>query len=142
MPGNENESFVRWQGRSIRQMGFVNNLLTGLATGLLAFQTQIAFDDKVILSTSERRVAIFSLVLIFASLVVGCYLAWNRLRSFRATAQAARKRETGNREGIFEIRSRYRRLDRITWLCIRWQGILFALGSFLLLGLTIAGYLG
>jgi len=141
MTDNENESFVRWQGRSIQQMGFANNLLVGLATGLLAFQIQIAFNDEITLSTLERCLAILSLIFIFASLIVGCYLAWNRLQSFRTTAQVARKRETENHEGISELRNKYKRLDQITWKCIRCQGVLFALGSFLLLVLAIAGYL-
>jgi hypothetical protein len=38
VPSERNDSFVRWQGRTIEQLGFVNNLLIGLAAGILAFQ--------------------------------------------------------------------------------------------------------
>ena len=46
MSNDEQQSFIRWQSMRIEQLSFVNNLLIGLATGMLAFQTQLAFDDK------------------------------------------------------------------------------------------------
>jgi len=122
-------------------MGFVNNLLVGLATGLLAFHTNMAFDDKVSLSILETWLVIPSLISMFLSLAIGCYLAWNRLDSFRLTAQIARKREKDSLEGIDELRSVVKCLDCRTWMCIRWQAILFALGGLLLLAVAIAGYL-
>lgn len=141
MSENNNESFVRWQGRAIQQMGFLNNLLIGLTTGLLAFQTQIAFDKDVALSNCEKWFVILSLSFLFLSLVLGLYLAWNRLNDFRLTAQVARKREKDDREGISDKRQEYKVLGRRTWVCIWLQAITFAFGSLALLIVTIMRYL-
>lgn len=141
MSNEGNESFVRWQGRTIEQLGFVNNLLVGLATGMLAFQTKVAFDDKVSFTGVERWLAILSIILVFLSLAFGCYVAWNRLRSFRATMQTARQRETNQRQGIEELRTLSTALDKRTWWLLPLQTALFALGGLLLLVLSILRYL-
>jgi len=142
MSNEGNGSFVRWQGRTIEQLGFVNNLLIGLATGMLAFQTKLAFDDKVSFTTVERWLAIPSIILVFFSLAFGCYVAWNRLRSFRATMQTARKRETGQRQSIEELRALSAALDKRTWKLLPVQTALFALGGLLLLVSSVLRYLG
>ena len=100
MPNSERESFIRWQGRLIEQLGFVNNLLLGLATGLLAFQTQLAFDNKALLTTAEKCVAVLSIIFVFLSVTFGCYVAYNRLRSFRFTAQIAQREKRENAKGL------------------------------------------
>jgi uncharacterized membrane protein len=137
---NTNESFIRWQGRSIQQMGFFNNLLLGLATGLLAFQTQLAFGQKMSLVPSEIVVLVTSILVLFVSILVGCSLAWNRLNDFRLTAQVARKREKDEEEDIEKLRRKSERLGNRTWNLIQWQAALFALGSLLLLIATIGRY--
>ena len=141
MSNDENTSFVRWQGRSIEQLGFVNNLLLGLATGLLAFETQLAFDDKVSLIAIEKYAATASIILVFLSLAIGCFVALNRLRSFHFTAKIARKRETDKREGIEKLRTDVQDLDKNTWKFLKCQTISFALGGLLLLTVTLIRYL-
>jgi hypothetical protein len=141
MSTNRNESFVRWQGRSIEQLGFVNNLLIGLATGLLAFETQLAFDDKASLIAAEKYIAIASIILVFLSLAFGCFVSLNRLRSFHFTAKIARKREIGKREGIEKLRADVQDLDKDTWKFLKYQTISFALGGLLLLAVTLIRYL-
>jgi hypothetical protein len=141
MSTDRNESFVRWQGRSIEQLGFVNNLLIGLATGLLAFETQLAFDDKASLIAIEKCVAIASIISVFLSSAIGCFVAWNRLRSFHFTAKIARKREKNDRAGIEKLRDDVRDLDENTWKYLEYQTISFALGGLLLLAVTLIRYL-
>ena len=141
MSNDEQQSFIRWQSIRIEQLSFVNNLLIGLATGMLAFQTQLAFDDKVSLTVIDKWLVILSIVLAFSSLAVGCYLAWNRLHSFRTTAQIARKRETGKRESIEELRALVKRLDGRTWQLLTVQIALFTLGGLPLLVVSVLRYL-
>lgn len=85
-------SFVRWQSRRIEQFGVVTNLLLGLATGVLALEMPIAFGEKPP-SGAQGAVVGTSVALLFGSVAVGLIVAWNRLKSFRLTAQIARRRE-------------------------------------------------
>jgi hypothetical protein len=123
-------------------MGFFNNLLLGLATGLLVFQTQLAFDQEVDSMPCEIVVLVASILILFLSILIGCYLAWNRLSDFRLTAQIARKREGGQREDIEQLRCKVERLGDRTWNLISWQAAFFVLGSLLLLIATIGRYVG
>lgn len=122
------ESFVRWQERSIEQLGFVNNLIMGLSTGLFAFQLKIIFDASLPATDNNRWIFELSIVFIFLSLLVGIFVAWNRLRSFRATAQIARSRETNQRESIDENREKTKKLDNLTWFLLSTQSLFFAFG--------------
>jgi len=140
MSNNRRKSFVRWQGRAIEQLGFVNNLLIGLATGVLAFQTQLAFDDNVSFALTEKILLVLSIASVFFSLALGCYIAWNRLCSFRITTRIARKRETNQREGIEGMRALSKTLDKRTWTLLPWQTSLFAFGGLLLLVASIVRY--
>lgn len=127
------EAFVRWQGRTIEQFTSVNNLFTGLATGLLAFQAKLVFDDKVSFTSSEKWLIVSSIILETLSSIVGGYLPLNRLRSFRTTAQIAKNRGTNERENIDALRDLVNALDRKTWQLLPLQTILFILGGLLLL---------
>ena len=137
MPNSEKQSFIRWQGRTIEQLGFVNNLLIFLATGMLAFQVQLAIGE-ISFTILNKCIIVLSMLLIFISLILGCYLAWNRLLAFRITAQVARKRETGKREGIDDLRDKVKTLDKRTWLLLPAQTVSFGLGAlFLVIFATI-----
>jgi len=133
MSDKEKQSFIRWQGRTIEQLGFVSNLLIFLATGMLAFQVQLAIRE-ISLTILDKCTIIISTLLIFISIMFGCYLAWNRLLSFRLTAQVARKRETGKREtgkreGIEDLRNKVETLDKRTWWLLPTQIVSFGLGA-------------
>lgn len=132
MGPNERVSFVRWQGRTIAQFGFVTNLLLGLATAEMAFLFGVGLDRREGLTTTSYAAILASLVLLAASVVLGCWLALNRLSSFRTTAQVARRREKNATERLEELRARVRWLDDRSWCLLRAQVILFALGTLLL----------
>lgn len=137
----KNASFIRWQGRTVEQLGFVNNLLIALATALLIFEGKLPFDEKKILTCADKCLIVFSILLIFFSLSVGCYVAWNRLHSFRQTTQIARQRETGKTTDINELRVLVRKLDNRTWHLLTIQTILFFLGLLLFVFSSIFKYL-
>jgi hypothetical protein len=141
MSNGEKGSFIRWQGKTNEQLGYVNNLFTGLATGLLAFQTNLAFNDKADLTMPERVLIIISLTSLGVSLAFGCHVALNRLEAFRSTAQIARKREKEEREGIEELRESTNARDKETWKYLEKQIITFAMGGALLLVASIFRYL-
>ena len=140
MPNTEKQSFIRWQGRSIEQLGFVNYLLIFIATGILAFQVQLAVGDESF-TILNRSIIILSMLLIFISLMLGCRLAWNRLRAFWKTAQVARKRETRKREGIENLRDEVNTLDKWTWWLLRAQTVSFVLGAAFLVIFAIGHFI-
>lgn len=140
MPNTEKQSFIRWQGRSIEQLGFVNYLLIFIATGILAFQVQLAVGDESF-TILNRSIIILSMLLICLSLMLGCLLARNRLCAFWKTAQVARKRETGKREGIENLRDKARTLDNRTWWLLRVQTISFVLGAAFLVIFVIVHFI-
>jgi hypothetical protein len=141
MSNNEKRSFIRWQRRTIEQLGFVNNLFIFLATGMLAFQVSLAIGD-VSLTTFDRYSIVTAASLMFISIGLGCYVAWNRLRSFRLTAQIAYKRESGKREGIEDLRNKVSNLDKKTWPLLCAQGVSFGLGALLLVIFAIINFIG
>ncbi|NJR63485.1 MAG: hypothetical protein HC769_34730 [Cyanobacteria bacterium CRU_2_1] len=96
---------------------------------------------KTALKHYEKLLVISSIILIFASLAVGCYVAWNRLSSFRNTTKIARQREKNQHENLEGLRKLVNLQDERTWLLLRLQAILFGLGSFLLLIAAIVKYL-
>ena len=130
------KSFLRWQGRTIEQLGFVNNLLIGLATAILAFNARLVFDNTIII-VSEKCWLISSLICVFLSMILGCYCALNRLWSFRITMRIAKQRETGKRESIEKNRCLVSNLDKVTWWMIILQATLFAVGGLLLVIISI-----
>lgn len=132
MESNERASFVRWQGRTITQFGFVTNLLLGLATGELAILLGVALDRREGLTATSHAVILVSLILLAGSVVLGCWLALNRLASFRTTAQVARQREKNVIEDLDRLRTRTKRLDETSWWLLRAQVVLFATGTVLL----------
>ncbi len=137
----KNESFVRWQGRTVDQLSFVNNLFVGLSTGMLIFLIQFAFSHNGRFVNIEKWLNVCSIVLIFFSLFTGGLLAINRLYSFRLTSEIARNRESNGREGIEEKRSLAKKRDRRTWILLWTQIISFILGGLLLLIISVMRYL-
>lgn len=135
---NKNEAFIRWQARTIEQMGFLNNLLIFLSTGMLALQIQVIIRGTP-LSLVKRCFLLFSTLFIFSSIIVGSYLAWNRLNSFRITAKIARQKNSKykNKDDIAFLREKVKKIDTRTWNLIKGQIISFSIGSFLLLVFAI-----
>lgn len=129
-------SFIRWQQYRIEQFGTVTNLLIGLGTGALALEVPLAIGKDR--STGVAAVFIAaSAGFLFLSVAVGLVLAWNRLRSFRLTAQKARKRENGDATHA-ELAAPIDALDKRSWRLLCWQTWLFGIGGFAIAALVIA----
>ena len=135
-------SFIRWQGITLQQLSFVNNLIIGLSAGILAFQFDIAFSRGLIFDCTSKLLFSFSIGLISLSLVVGCVTALNRLTDFRTTAQVARKREKGDLKDIEKLREKAKCLGKWTWRLSKIQIVLFSLGAILIPPLVILHVVG
>jgi inner membrane protein involved in colicin E2 resistance len=140
MSDNDERSFIRWQKFRIEQLGYTNNLLIFLATGMLTFQVQLAVKE-LCFTILDKRIIVFFTLLLFLSLMVGCYLAWNRLRAFRITAQIARKRETEKRGGIENLRAKVDHIEKITYQLLAAQALSFLLGALLLVIFTVIQFI-
>ena len=140
------ERFIRWQGIRIQQLGAVNNMFVILATAIIAFELPFLFEKADEMSGAERWVFLVSLILFLASIMTGCYTAWNRLQDFRKTEWKVRLRgevrhaedeRLGSlEEKIKALENETDRLGKTTWRLLHFQAILFALG---VVSLVIAG---
>ncbi len=122
-------SFVRWQTIAVTQLTYSINLLLTFAVATLAYQVTLLGGEKFFLAASWQK-CLFSSSLLFlgASILFGIYVVVNRLRSFRATMQAAWAREKGNTEILATNRALYKVLDSHTWWLFWWQAGTFTAG--------------
>lgn len=126
--------FIRWQEITRTHLGNVNNLLTGLGAGVVAFELQTIFRENLCLAEIERWILLGSLILLFLSMALGSWIAWNRLVDFRKTTRVDRLKwkEQEKTAEIGQLQQEARRLGDRTWCMLRWQTGLFGLGMFLL----------
>ncbi len=123
MENKNRESFIRWQGRQIDQLGFVNNLFIVLATGVLAFQTNLIFQYSQALNLRYDK--LFFILSIFSSLfslVSGCYVAITRLMDFSTTKNIAKSRwRRENAKDRFTMRCKSKEYHDKTWRYLKCQ---------------------
>jgi hypothetical protein len=120
-------SFVQWQSITIGQLTYAINLILGFSVAALGFEVTLLlngkFDPPPCWQKFEFVAALFSPFLLALSVGFGIWLVINRLRDFRATTTAARKREEGSsEEAIKPYRNLYRKLGTRTW-CLFWLQI-------------------
>ena len=94
MTNDKSDSFVRWQSVTREQLGAITNLVLGLATGMIAFESTLLLESKLV-ERCAFSFGIVSLALLVLSVGIALWCAINRLRDFRLTAQIARRRERG-----------------------------------------------
>lgn len=124
------ESFIRWQGRTIEQMGFTINVLLILSTGAMGFIISILLHlDKC--RSPVEFIILFNGAFLFAfSILFGCICSINRLSSFRITAQIARSREK-HKDVLIRRSNRkvVKKKDRSTWCLFKCQYWFFFSGA-------------
>lgn len=132
MPKDEPKgSFMRWQSITIAQLTYAINLILGFSVATLGFLLAILLGDKFNPVSWQKCVFSLSLILLSASVIFGVWVVINRLRDFRATAKAARKREEkAGEEEIEPLRVLYRKLGARTWCLFWWQVGTFSAGVF------------
>ena len=124
-------SFVRWQSITIGQLTYAINLILGFSVATLGFQVTLLLSKKFAPVAWQKCAFGLSLVLLSASVALGVWVVINRLRAFRATTKAARKRDEGaNEDAIEPYRILYRKLDARTWYLFWWQIGTFGFGMF------------
>ncbi|MGG7035137.1 MAG: hypothetical protein ACI7YS_08085 [Flavobacterium sp.] len=114
------QSFIRWQGILISQLGFANNLVIGLNVGVLGYLMNF-IKNATILNGFQKILFWTTCLSIVVSLLTGLILVINRIDDFKITAKIARKRETNNREGIEQDRNESKEIGKKTWNLFVWQ---------------------
>ena len=128
------ERYIRWQSIRIEQFGFVNNLLIALSSGALFWQGQFLLENFV--NVLNHWLFVLSGVFFFASVILGCVVAWSRLADFSLTAQipfslmefppSQATQET--KDFRKELRKETALFDQKTRNCLLWQMITLWLG--------------
>jgi hypothetical protein len=131
------ESFVRWQGIAITQLGYAVNLILGFATASLGFSLTLLRDEHFTPQHSEKGFFDLLLVLLGLSLLFGILCVINRLRDFRQTRDIARDRERLKDKGMNDVqikealkqrRDDVENLGKWTWRFFWFQLASFSLG--------------
>jgi len=126
---SSNGSFVRWQKITIQQLTYAINLIHLSAVGTLAFGLTILRDEHTLFRDCTRCLFLIGTASLLVSIGFGIWCVINRLRDFRATTKAARKREEGKSDAeIASHRLLYERLGDRTWKLFWTQITAFAVG--------------
>ena len=135
----ENTSFVRWQGRTIEELGKAINLLLGLCLATMGFVISKLLDkDFQFNSCSIKTTVIIGTSIILVSTILLLILIYNRLLAFRSTTQIARKREKNDTANITDLRQEVKRKDKYTWTLFSLSIGSFILGElFIIIGFII-----
>ena len=124
MAADRNSRVVRWQGRSIAQLGFVNNTILALTTASIGFAVSRE-------SCGWRWwVLLLGIMCLVVSAGLALWCAVNRLKDFRESAQLARGR-MGVMDGV-ERRRKNRKRGDLTWTLLYYQLRTFAVGALLI----------
>ena len=121
MIGEGNPRFVRWQGRTITQLGFVNNTVLVLTTASLGF----AVDRDV--GGASQCFLWLGILLLGTSVFLALRCAWNRLCDFRETAQLAKGEMRLVEEA--ELRRKTKERGECTWRLLKGQLLSFGIGA-------------
>lgn len=127
MTDDASDSFIRWQKVTREHLGGLINLVLGLATGLLAFESTLLLEKKFT-APGAFDFGLSAVVLLSASIGFALWCAVNRLSDFRLTTQIALGREKGATD-LEEKRKESRLLGKTTWRLLKAQLWLFGLGA-------------
>jgi len=120
----EGEPYVHWAGVRIAQLGYVNNLILGLAAGMVAFETSLIVGHTDRLHVDHWWIVHVAFGLAMLSVALGLATALCRLHDFRQTAEAY----------LWQGEDRQRRLKateslgKWTWRLLWTQAVAFFLG--------------
>jgi hypothetical protein len=113
---NENDSFARWQGITIKQFTYAQNLILTFSVAALGFGLAFIKDKDFTPFGVSKCFFVLSLLLLLISIGCGLWCVINRLRDFRITKDISRNRDqNSNKDKVKELRKKSRTLGSITW---------------------------
>ena len=89
---NKNESFTRWQGYTIQELGKATNLLLSLCLATIGFVLSMLLNENFKFNNCccKTLLILGTIILLLCTLTL-LALMYNRLFSFRNTTQIARE---------------------------------------------------
>ena len=130
MNNSKNESYVRWQGRTIEQMGYAINTILIVTMASVGFSvSQLLRPDIYYCASCYIKNGV---IVLFICIILIMLLILNRLIDFRETAKIARKREKDKLDGIEEKRLCVKLIGNITWCLLYTIIVLFLVGHALI----------
>jgi uncharacterized membrane protein len=124
-------SFIRWQGRTIEQMGYAINTLLVSAIATVGFVVNKLLDGKIY--CYSRFFMVWGCFLLLIAIFGLILLIINRLTDFRITTKIARKRETNNTKDLDLDRETSKKLGKRTWNLFYFAFAAFSLGEILVI---------
>jgi len=123
------DSSIRWQGRTIEQFGYAQNLILGLAIASIGYEIALVLNKEIERASWQNCLLSISLLAFVISAGSALWCVVIRLRNFRATADIARKREDGaSNQDLQPQRTKTKELGELTWTLLWWQISSFAIG--------------
>jgi hypothetical protein len=137
------ESFKRWQQKSIEQKQTASALILAFSGSAIAFSLNLISGKILFIGVMQSTLFHIQAVSFVVSIVAGTTFSLNRVRDFELTAQVARIREKEPRSPkLSDMRSTMRRLGRITRRLYTTQIISFIVGAVTFLILMAVWYSG
>lgn len=130
-------SFVRWQSRTIEELGKAANLILTLSLATIGFTVVKLLGQFLFLSCVSKTLIILGSFVLLATALLILILMRNRINSMRITTQIARKREKNDTSNIENLRKDVRLFDKLTWILFNISVWLFIVGQCL----TVIGFL-
>jgi hypothetical protein len=113
------DRFIRWQGYTLEQLGYLNNLLLGIGVAALGFQINLLYEETFQFFGFDKVIYVCSISLLFLSTIFGVWTGFSRLTDFRLTMQVTKT------QGVerHETRGQANKYGRLTWCLFSVQSI-------------------
>jgi len=122
-----------------QQIAYVNNLFTGLSTGILTFLVHLAFNgDFTFSGLSDKVIILSSTTLTFMSLSFGVYLSWLRIEHYR---MQSRHKSLSEEEDKKHNLTNLIRSERKNRKFLKYQAITLVLAAAFLVVLAVLAFL-
>jgi len=129
-----NESFIRWQGRTIDALGNAITLILSLCLATIGFVISKLLDkDFEFQHCSTKTILFVGISIIFISIIIILILIYNRLLAFRLTSRISRKREKEQLSEIDNLRNVVSKKDSLTWTLFKASILTFFIGEILII---------
>jgi hypothetical protein len=138
---DDRESYLRWQGLAIKQLGNTINLFLTLGSAAISLALKILIESQSPFPGAAR--CLFYWALLFLGFSVGAALSANCTRAFdfRHTRRAARERMKDGKDHD-EFHDKAECYGKWTWRIFLGQTVTFGLGVILLALSIVLAYAG
>ena len=129
-PENNNESFVRWQQKTLEERGKTINLFLGMSFATVGFViTQLMKNDFKFKTSCVEKLLGFGTSILLLAIVALIWLVLNRLKGFRITTQLAKSSHIKENGEIDILRKKSKKIDSSTHTLFTVSLVLFGIAE-------------